>query len=144
MSGPTVSSGTRLEVSIDLPATYDAAGFGALTWVQIRGARTVGDIGNQFQTQANNPIGGTPHNRRAGPAIQSLALELIRIADAGQAILRDAINEDVVYSYRLTQPDGMRLCLTAQASSRMHGGFASGSIADTKMMLEINCKVVEV
>ena len=142
---PTVSAGTAFAVSQELPATYDKAGFAALTYTRIRGVRSVGDLGKAYKTAPNNAIGlEVPQVRRVGLAAQALPLELARIADAGQTILRAAIDASVSYSYQLTQPDGMLLCFTAAVNSRIHGGFAPGSIADTKCTLDIDSFIVEV
>lgn len=140
---PTVSSGTTLAVSQALPATKDQAGFAALTYTQIRGVRSIPDIGEQYQTQASNTIGQVrPVNRKVGLAALSLPLELIRIGDAGQAILRAALAATASYSYKLTQTDGLVMYFTASATNRMHGGFSDG-IADTKITLEIDSQIIE-
>lgn len=142
---PTVSNGASLAVSQALPATIDAAGFGALAYTPIRGARTVGDIGKQYQVVADNTIGlPRPVQRRTGLAQQSITVELYRINDVGQAMLRAAIDATGSFSYRLMAPDGLTLYFSAAASSRMHGGFAPGSIADTKVTLEISSVVIEI
>lgn len=142
---PTISNGTTFAVSQALPVTKDQAGFASLTYTPIRGVRSVGDIGKQHQTAPSNTIGdAVPYNRRVGLAAASLPMELIRIADAGQTLLRAAIDASVSYSYRLTELDGSLMYFTAAATSRMHGGFASGGIADTKMSLEIDSVIVEI
>lgn len=141
---PTVASGTTLSVSQALPATVNQAGFAALAYTQIRGMRSIPDIGEQYQTQPDNTIGRVrPVNRKVGLAALSLPLELIRIADVGQMVLRAALTMSVSYSYRLTQVDGLVMYFTAGATSRMLGGFSSG-IADTKIMLEIDSAIIEV
>jgi hypothetical protein len=142
---PTISIGTALSVAAKLPATYDRAGFQSLVFTSIRGARTIGDIGKQFQLQPNNAIGAPrPVQQRTGLAQQSLAVELYRIADPGQQMLRAAIDAPGSYSYRLVAPDGLTMYFTAAASGRMHGTFQAGSIGDTKLTLEIDSVVVEI
>jgi hypothetical protein len=142
---PTLASGTTFAVATALPATYDQAGFAALAYTQIRGVRAVGEIGKQWLTIPQNPIGSPrPTQRRVGLAAASVPLELIRIADAGQSILRAAIDVVVSYSYRQTQSDGSLSYFTAAAISRMNGGIASGGIADTKVTLDIDSVVIEV
>lgn len=139
---PTVASGTTLSVCAALPATKDQAGFAALTYTQIRGVRSVADIGKTHQTAQRNPIGSPfSYQTRVGYSSGNVPLELIRIADAGQAILRAAVDASASYSYRLTQPDGMTLYFSAEAASRVQG---TSGIADTKMTLEINSEIIEV
>lgn len=141
---PTVSSGTTIAVCAALPATMNAAGFAALAFTQIRGVRAIPDIGEQYQTQESNAISQVrPGNRKVGLAAMSLPLELIRIADAGQAMLRTAVDASASYSYRLKQMDGLTMYFTAGATNRTHGGFSFG-IADTKITLEVDSRIIEV
>lgn len=141
---PTVSNGTTFAVCQARPATVDLAGFSALAYTQIRGVRSLGDIGKQYQTATANPIGAPrPYQRRTGLAAATLPLELFRIADPGQAILRAAVDASESYSYRRTSPDGATDYFTAKVSSRMGGGNSPGSIADTKVTLEIDSAVIE-
>lgn len=146
MTTPIISNGSTLAVSTVLPASYDASGFAALTFTQIRGVRTVGDIGKQWRTAERNVAGAQRVDtvRAGGYASGSLQLELVRITDAGQDALRAAIDATVSYSYRLTQPDGKTLYFSAAAISRQHGGFTAGSIADTKMTLSLDSDIVEI
>lgn len=143
--GPTLSNGTRLSVSTAPPLSPDRAGYEALSFTQIRGARTVGDIGKTWRTVDRAVMGSSRADTvrdgvHSGGTVQ---VELYRVPDAGQDILRSAV-EAGSYSYRLVQPDGLTLFFTAEAISRLHGGFTPGSFADTKMVLAIDSDIIEV
>lgn len=141
---PTVSTGTTFAVSKKLPETLDESGFSVLTYTQIRGVRSVGDISEQHQTAQRNPIGSMSYQQRVGTTSSDVQLELYRIADAGQTMLRDAVKARTSYSYKLMEADGLVLYFTAGASSRTHGGITSGSLVDNKIKLDIDSKIIEV
>lgn len=144
MSTPIISAGTTLALSAALPATTSKTGFEALTFTPIRGARSVGDIGVQYRTIERNVVG----DRLSIPAREGYSsgvaqIELVRLADLGQDLLRAAVASDAGYSYRLTRRDGSRLYFTAIVTSYGHGGFAPNSIADTKITLGITSDLIE-
>lgn len=142
---PTIANGTGLSICMALPATLDQAAYEVLSFVQIRGARTVGDIGDQYQTGVADLIGALrPVQMRTGLAAQTIAVELFRIADAGQSLLRAAIDAPGSCSFQLRASDGLTMYFTAAVSSRLHGTFQSGSIADTKLSLEVDSPVLEI
>lgn len=45
------SAGTVVSVSAASPATYDAAGYAALTWTEVKGFATLGEVGNAREVQ---------------------------------------------------------------------------------------------
>lgn len=141
---PFVSAGTKFLISESLPSMISRAGFEALSYTQVRGVRSVGDVGTQYRTGMNDPIGGIPSLRRGGLDAMSLQLELYSISDAGQSLLKSTIDSPFSFSYRLEQPNGDIRYFTAIATSRLNGIGDTSSIADIKMVLQINSAVIEV
>lgn len=142
---PITSTGTTFAVCPLLPAAITLAGFQALPFTQIKGVRAAGDIGGQYQTMTRNDIGGAGiYQKRIGRVLGELPLELFRIADPGQIMLRGAFEASTSYSYRITQVDGLIMYFTAVCTSRLHGGFRESSIADTKMILSLDSKTIEI
>lgn len=145
MTHPTISAGTIFSVSASMPGSIDLAGFSALNYTPIRGARNVGDIVDQAQTITRNPLGKRfSYQHRVGHSSGSVNLQLVRLNDAGQALLRNAMAAKTSYSYCLKRPDESLLYFTAQATRRAHGGFDPSSIADTAVTLEIDSEIIEV
>ncbi len=141
---PTVANGTTFATSPASPATIDEAGFVALTYTPIRGIRSVGDIGVQHETALRNVAGATrPVQCPIGAAAFSLRVELFKVDDPGQNMLRAAAVAPDTLSFCLTAPDGAVTYFTGAPSSALGGGFTAGSIADTKVTIEIDSEIVE-
>ena len=51
------SAGTKLYVSASLPATYNSAGFGALTWTEVGEITDFGEWGKEYTVVNHNPVG---------------------------------------------------------------------------------------
>lgn len=142
---PIVLNGSLLAVAPALPAAETAEAFAALTYTQIRGVKVIGEIGSQYATTANNAIGLVrPYQRMTGLAEASIHIELYRINDPGQDMLRAAVGLASGYSYRATRPDGSKIYFTAQVNGLTNGGFAAGSIAEQKSSLAILSRIIEV
>lgn len=142
---PTSLAGSTLAVAQSMPTDVTAAGFAALSYTQVKGVKVVGEIGNQYATTVKNCIGmARPYQTMSGLAELSVQVELIRIADVGQDMLRAVVGLDVAYSYRVTRPDGSKIYFTAQVNGLMNGGFTSTSIAEQKCSMAVLSKVIEV
>ena len=140
---PTIGGGTTLSVCASLPSTITQASFQALTWVQIKGVRSVGEMGEQFKTAENNVIGGIPSMRKVGRAASNIGLEIMRIVDDGQTILNAAMDATTSCSYKITRADGSALYFTGAASSRKWAGITGNSLVGHKMQLEIDSRIIE-
>lgn len=139
----TTSAGTTFAVAAFLPAAYTEAGFAALTYTQIRGIKLIGDIVRQYETTKRDVIGEeVPYNQRTGRAAVSADVEVIRITDAGQAVLLAAFSALWSYSFRLTRRDGSVMYFTAKPSDWSSGGFSPSSIADNRCTLQIDSEVI--
>lgn len=142
---PTPLAGSTLAVTQAAPVEATAAGFSALTYVPIKGVKVVGELGTQYSTSTKNAIGqARPYQAMTGLAELSLQIELIRIADAGQNVLRAVVGLEPPCSYRVQRPDLSILYFTAQINSLMNGGFSPTSIAEQKCNLAVLSAVVEV
>ena len=102
------SIGTTLHVSTGVPATEDAAGYAALTWVKIGGVVSIGETGDDAEdvTVALVETGRTEHSIGAldGGAWAVTCKNIL--ADAGQVIIKEGNNNDVDHSFKATDPDG--------------------------------------
>lgn len=140
----TTSAGTKFWICAALPATYDANGFSALSYTQIRGVRQIGDIVQQYTTVLRDVIGeDVAYNQRLGLGPASVNVEVVRIDDAGQSILMASFASIQPCSYRLTRRSGASIHFTARMSDWSSGGFSRSSIADNKCTLQIDSNVIE-
>lgn len=105
------SAGTVLSISTDLPATYDEAGFAALTFTPIGEITGVPEHGDTYNPVTHNPIA----DRRTRVVKGSTALNEMSIPlaldrnDAGQVIARthtSGAKVDDPAAFKVEYPDG--------------------------------------
>ncbi|MDX3877027.1 MAG: hypothetical protein QHC81_00945 [Achromobacter sp.] len=144
MTTPNVLAGSTVALCPEAPATLDATAFGVLPFRAARGVRVVGDLALQYQTVAFQPIGAKiPFLRRVARAPQSLQLDLYRIADAGQDMLRAAAKEDRPYSFRIDVPGLGPHYFVAKVSSRSLSVGTGSDLAGLSVTLELESPVLE-
>lgn len=103
------SAGTTLAISAGSPATFNQAGFEALTFTTIGEVTSVdGDVGRVYNLVTHNPLAtrGTKKYKgsyNSGNMTVPLAIDR---SDAGQVIAQAALLSDNDYSLALTLQDG--------------------------------------
>ena len=103
------SAGTTLAISAGTPATFNQAGFSALSFTEIGEVTEVGgDVGRSYSLVTHNPLATRATQKYKGSYNSgSLTLPLaIDRADAGQIIAQAALVSDAAYSFALTLQDG--------------------------------------
>lgn len=144
MTTPHGLAGATVALCPDAPVALDVTAFGSLPFRQVRGARVVGDLVSQYQTVAFQPIGAKiPFLRRVARAPQSLQLDLYRIADAGQDVLRAAAKEDRPYSFRIDVPGLGPHYFVAKVSSGSLSVGTGSDLAGLSVTLELESPVLE-
>ena len=144
MINPFVNNGNTFYICDTLPATYDSAGYAALTWTQVRGIRSVGDLGVTYETIDYNVIGGIRHNKKTGTLANSIAIELIKIDNTGQTMLKTLLGLTTSYSFKCLTMDGTLYYFTAACSYRMANAGESSNIHITKLTLDLDSALLEV
>lgn len=102
-------SGTTYSVSATLPATYDAAGYGAttLTYTAIGKPKTFPQFGSKRSVQEWRPVSGGVEKGKGQPNYGGGQATFGDVpADTGQVILKAAEASSNHYSMKLTYPDG--------------------------------------
>lgn len=97
---------TKLYIATGIPATFDKAGYEAMTWVQVKGIVSVGAIGvtdnmidvPDLETGFTKGVKGA----RVGTVIP-VAMREIK-DDAGQAALKAACAAFTEYSFKVLEP----------------------------------------
>ncbi len=144
MTTPHVSTGSTVGVSAVLPSTLTRSAFDALAYTPVRGVRVLSCLGKSYQNVPFHPIGAAvPYQRRVAQAAASLPLEMYRLVDPGQALLRAALDSESSFSFRVTVPGIGHHYFTARASSRMLGIGGGTDIAVTSVALEIDSPIFE-
>lgn len=140
------AAGSALAISAGVPATQDAAGYGALTHTEIGGIEKIGAIGATFAKVEFTPLKGAKEKHKGSVDYGSLSPSLaVNSTDAGQTLLRTASNnQTAVYSFKVTLPDGAIFYF----QGKVFGFPTTIDGADTIIMasptIEINVKPVEV
>lgn len=103
------SAGTTIAISATLPATFNQAGFEALTFTTIGEVTNVeGNVGRTYNLVTHNPLATRATVKKKGSYNSgSLTCPLaIDRDDAGQLIAQDALLSDNDYAFAITEQDG--------------------------------------
>jgi len=145
----TTSAGTILSVSTDLPATFDAAGYEALTWSVVGEVTAIPQYGAEATMGTFTPIADRYTKKYKGSI--NAGSQTIEMAldedDAGQLILQDhaegeAIDDDV--AVMLEYPNGHVRYYTAQVGSFQETVGGVDDYLTASAMFDITRPVVKV
>ena len=103
-SAAQTAAGSKLYVSASLPATYDKAGFEALTWTEIGEVTTIPSHGATYNIVTHSPLATRQIIKRKGSFDNGTlevpyAYDIDETPDAGQALISSALNDDDSYSF---------------------------------------------
>jgi hypothetical protein len=107
MSKGTVA-GTTISISASLPATYDVAGYAALSYTPIGEVIDGGAHGRTYAEVTSNPIDTRATQKYKGSfneGTKTLQLDMDN-QDAGQQLVKTALNSDNDYSFEVAYPNG--------------------------------------
>lgn len=104
----TTSAGTTISLSAAAPATFNEAGYEALSFTEIGEVTNLGDIPSEvFQLVTHQPIKTRGMEKAKGG--KNMGNQTIQFAlsasDAGQALLEAASASDNVYSVKISHPE---------------------------------------
>jgi hypothetical protein len=105
-------AGTKLYVAVAAPATFDAAGFTALTWVEVGQLTSVPSVlGREYNTATLETIGDAQVREKKGNfKLPNADFECAWAeSDAGQIIVAAAANNNTVPSFKLVKQDTTKL-----------------------------------
>lgn len=128
MATGVTHAGLTIEVSTASPATYDTAGFGALTYTEVGQVISFGDFGREYADVATKVLAerGTVHTKGTFDE-GTLSMTLLDLTtDAGQILLNDGASGaqiDTNHSFQITYNNGEVFHFQALiASYRIIGG----------------------
>lgn len=141
------AAGTALAISAAAPATFDAAGYAALTYTEIGEIEKIGALGATTNKVEFQPLKGPKQKHKGSTDYGSLQPSLAHTdSDAGQTLLRTASapTNNAKYSFMVTFPDGAKRYF----QGRVFGYPETVDGADTIIManptVEIDTIVVKV
>lgn len=145
--GTTTGYGTTIGISAGAPATFDAAGYAALTFTTVGGVEKIGTFGASVQKIEFQPLAGAKQKHK-GPAdygtlSPSMAYDP---TDAGQTLLRTACapGNNALYSVKITLPDGGVRYAQVRGFGYPETVDGATSMVMAAPTLEINTAVVKV
>ncbi|RZT56403.1 hypothetical protein EV283_0453 [Sphingomonas sp. BK036] len=109
--GSNTAVGSSLAVSAATPATLDAAGYGALTFVEVGQVEKIGAIGASFAKVEFQPLKGAKQKFKGSADYGALTPSYaIDPADAGQTLLQTSADDESqkLYSFKVTYQDGSK------------------------------------
>ena len=150
MSDIFSSVGTTVGVSLSDPATYDASGFGALTYLPCGEIAEVPSFGSEAALATHTPLKtGIVAKRRGSVNYGSLTLTMAYSdSDTGQNLLKncgDAIpGVDSTVAVKLLLKNGDIQYFTAQVMSFKTNVGNSDAITMCECTLEVDDKIIRV
>lgn len=121
------------------PATFDSAGYAALSWVNVGEITDLGEFGREYALVTHNPVGNRGTQKFKGSFNEgTINLQLgLQTDDAGQIILKTASNSDLSYSFRVVTQNGDAYYFRAQTMSFKVGVGSVDQITTATVMLEL-------
>lgn len=140
------SAGTTIEISAALPATYDKTAFAALAYTEIGEVSDLGEFGREYNIVKFNPLKDRRTVKRKGSFDDgTVQVQLAKAAkDAGQILLKTAVNSDASHSVKIVLQDGTTFYFTAQVSSSTVNVGNVDQITSSTFKLEIDNDIIEV
>lgn len=129
---------TTIGVSASLPATYDAAGYGALTFATV-GQVTDWTAGGQvYNVVTSNPIAQRSTDKYKGTFNNGADSITVNRDDddAGQVIIQAALTDDADYAFEVTYQDGTIDYFTGKVVSFDTVAGGADSIVQKTIQLE--------
>ena len=133
------SAGTTLKVSASAPATFNTAGYSALTFTAVGEITDLGEFGREFALVTHNPVGSRGTQKFKGSfneGTMNLSLGL-DTDDAGQVLMKAASLADTPYSFEVTTQNGDTYYFQAMVMSFKVGVGSVDSITTATCTLEL-------
>lgn len=142
-------AGSTLKVSASLPATYDSAGFAALTYTTVAEVTDLGSgLGKKYDMIEHRPVNDRKKYKfKGGYDNGSLAIKLASATatatDAGQTLMIAASNSDADYSFKITVQDGSDYYFTAKCMNFTTDFGTLNNILAANAELQVTSDIVQ-
>ncbi|MDZ7904599.1 MAG: hypothetical protein U5N55_01535 [Cypionkella sp.] len=131
--------GTIVAIATGLPSTFDESGYEAMTWVNIAGLQSIGEVGDEHETISVPDLTGKRIRTIKGAAIgATIPIALYEVdSDAGQAAAELAAKgSDGEYSFRVSGPGTKKqyfsgVCMSWKRTERSTGSYAGYTFSVT-------------
>ena len=142
------TAGATFGIVASSPATYDAAGFGALTFENVGEIVSLGEHGATYALVTHSPLDKRRVQKFKGSVNDgSMPLALgMDIADAGQAVLvggADGANVDTEHSVEVVYQDGSIEYFTCIVMSYTRNPGTIDQVIGANVTVELNNKIID-
>lgn len=133
------SAGSTIGVSASAPATFNAAGYAALTYTLIGEVTDAGEFGREYQLAKHNPLASRATvKKKASFDEGSIDLKVgLDGKDAGQIILLAASTSDNDYYFLITDQAGNKWYIPSQVMSFKPNIGSVDNITQAGIKLEV-------
>ena len=121
------------------PATFDATGFAAQTWVPVGEVTDLGEFGREYNLVTHNPVGNRSTQKFKGSFNEGqMDIKLgLQTDDAGQIIMKAAVFSDLSFSFRVVMQNLDVYYMRAQCMKWKVGVGSVDQITAASATLEI-------
>ena len=146
MAIPFTSAGTTLYISAGVPATIDAAGFGALTYTKVAEVTDLSSIGPEIAVVEHTPIdSGVKYKLKTIKDNGTMSVKGARqTSDAGQILLSNAVGVYAPYAIKIVLQNGTIIFAQALISSYKTVIGTAGVVTTFESNFNISGEVVTV
>jgi hypothetical protein len=133
------SAGTTLAVSASTPATFNVAGYSALSFTNVGEITDLGEFGREYALVTHNPVGSRGTQKFKGSFNEgTMTLSLgLDTDDAGQIVMKAGALSDSNYSFEVTTQNGDIYYFQAKVMSWKVGVGGVDSITTATCTLEL-------
>ncbi len=133
------SAGTSIGISATAPATFNVAGYSALSFTNIGEITDLGEFGREYNLITHNPLFTRGTVKLKGSFNEgSISLQLgLDTDDAGQILAKAASVSDNDYSFKVTTQNGDDYYFQAKVMSFKVGVGSVDSVTTATITLEL-------
>ncbi|WCT75036.1 hypothetical protein PQ455_07425 [Sphingomonas naphthae] len=141
----STSAGSTIGLVLAAPATFDAAGYAALSFTLVNGVESIPAFGAQVPVNQFQPLAGPVEKHKGPPNYGSLQVPMaLDDADAGQILLRAAAEPDnnAQYSFCVTYPTGAKRYFRGRVFGFQETPGSATNVLMGTSTVEINTKII--
>jgi hypothetical protein len=143
----STSNGTTIGITAGVPATFDAAGYGALAFTTIGGVESIPAFGATSSVNSFQPLNGMTEKNKGPANGGSIALPYaIDKTDAGQTLLATAADpaNNARYYFVVTFPNGDKRFFGGKVFGAPETVGSATNVLMGSATIEIETKTVKV
>jgi hypothetical protein len=133
------AAGASIGISAAAPATYNVAGYEALTYTTIGEVTDLGEFGREYNLITHNPIDTRATKKLKGSYNEGQISLTVAFdpADAGQILAKTASTSDNDHYFRITLQNGVKYYFPAKVMNFKIGVGSVDNVVTATIPLEI-------